>query len=193
LQLAVLSSSIYPYILQLTDWRVFIVEETKALLHSSMAMNNLLKASVTLFLLLMISLIRFYCCQALVIGVMTRAEFTRFDFFLLFFDHVFHLIALILLGLYTEMTDQSVQILGQVPFLLGIFFSTTYSPGAGIKGLEEMKYLFISFYVWCMIPEMQMEGCPAENKPYFISSCHPSSFPSYSYYGSLASIALNRP
>ena len=80
------------------------------------------------------------------------------------FNNIFQLFALICLGLYTEMPDQRVQILGQVPFLLSIFFSTSYSPGAGIKGAKELKYLFSTFYVWCMLPEMGMEGCPAERK-----------------------------
>jgi hypothetical protein len=153
-----------PYILQLTDWRVFMVEETEALLHSSKAMNKHLKALLTLFLLLIITLIRFGC-QELVIGVMTRAEYTRIEFFVgILFDNVFQLIALICMGLYTEMTDQMVQILGQVPFLLSIFFSTTYSPGAGIEGVKELRYLFPNYYVWCMLPEMGVEGCPAESK-----------------------------
>ena len=153
-----------PYILQLTDWRVFMVEETEALVHSSLAMNKHLKASLTLFLLFIITLIQFGC-QELVLGAMMRAEFTRIEFFVgILFDNVFQLIALICLGLYTEMTDQMVQILGQVPFLLSIFFSTTYSPGAGIEGVKELRYLFPNFYVWCMLPEMGVEGCPAENK-----------------------------
>ena len=50
-----------PYILQLADWRVFLVEETEALLHSSKAMNKHLKALLTLFLLLMITIIQFGC------------------------------------------------------------------------------------------------------------------------------------
>jgi hypothetical protein len=96
-------------------------------------------------------------CQEVVFGVMTRAEFTRIEFFFgMLFDNVFQLIALICLGLYTEMPDQRVQILGQVPFLLSIFFSTSYSPGAGVKGAKELKYLFSTFYVWCMLPEMGM-------------------------------------
>ena len=132
-------------------------------MHSSMAMNRLLKTILTLFLLLMITIIQFGCQEA-VFGVMTRAEFTRTEFFFgILFDNVFQLIALICLGLYTEMPNQRVQILGQVPFLLSIFFSTSYSPGAGKKGVKELRYLFSTFYLWCMLPEMGMEGCPAEN------------------------------
>jgi hypothetical protein len=153
-----------PYFLQLMDWRIHLVEEAEALMHSSIATNKLLKTILTLFLLLMITIIQFGCQEA-VFGVMTRAEFTRIVFFFgIFFDNVSSLIALIYLGLYTEMPDQRVQILGQVPYLLGIFFSASYSPGAGIKGTKELKYLFSNFHVWCMLPEMGMEGCPAENK-----------------------------
>jgi hypothetical protein len=79
---------------------------------------------------------------------MTRAKFTRIEFFFgMLFDNVFQLIALICLGLYTDMPDQRVQILGQVSFLLRIFFSTSYSLGAGIKGVKELKYFFSTFYV----------------------------------------------
>ena len=153
-----------PYFLQLVDWRIHMVEEAEALMHSSMATNKLLKTILTLFLLLVITIIQFGC-QEVVFGVMTRAEFTSIEFFFgMLFDNVFQLIALICLGLYTEMPDQRVQILGQVPFLLSIFFSTSYSPGAGVKGAKELKYLFSTFYVWCMLPEMGMEGCPAESK-----------------------------
>jgi hypothetical protein len=150
-----------PYFLQLVDWQIHMVKEAEALMHSSMAMNKLLKRILTLFLLLIITIIQFGC-QEVVFGVILRAEFTRVEFFFgILFDNVFQLIALICLGLYTEMPDQRVQNLGQVPFLLSMFFSTTYSPGAGIKGAKELKYLFANFYLWCMLPEMGMEGCPA--------------------------------
>ncbi len=153
-----------PYFLQLMDWQIHMVEEAKALLHSSVAMNKLPKTSLTLFLLLMTTIIQIGCQEA-VFGVMTRAEFTRIEFFFgILFNNVFQLIALICLGFYTEMPDKRVQILGQVLFLLSIIFSTSYSPGAGIKGAKELKYLFSTFYVWCMLPEMGMEGCPAKNK-----------------------------
>merc|ERR1712071_408330 len=45
-----------------------------------------------------------------------------------------------------------------------IFFSTTFSPGAGVKGLKSLRYLFARFYLWCMLPgDIGMEGCPANN------------------------------
>ena len=87
-------------------------------MHSSMAMNKLLKTSLMLFLLLMITIIQFGC-QDVVYGVMTRAEFTRIEFFFgILFDNVFQLIALICFGLYTEMPDKRVQILVQIHEIL---------------------------------------------------------------------------
>jgi hypothetical protein len=46
-----------------------------------------------------------------------------------------------------------------------IFFSTTFSPGSGVAGLKELRYLFARFYFFCMIPGVQddMEGCPDED------------------------------
>jgi len=111
-----------PYFLQLVEWQIHMVEEAEALMHSSMAMNKLLKMSLMLFLLLMITIIQFGCQEA-VFGVMTRAEFTRIEFFFgILFDNVFQLIALICFGLYTEMPDKRVQILVQIHEIL----SATY-------------------------------------------------------------------
>ena len=36
--------------------------------------------------------------------------------------------------------------------LLLIFFSTTFSPGAGVPGLKALRYLFARFYLWCRVP-----------------------------------------
>ena len=44
---------------------------------------------------------------------------------------------------------QVVQMVGGMPFLFMIFFSTTMSPGAGVGGFKEMRYLFPRFYFWC--------------------------------------------
>ena len=68
-----------PNFLQLVDWRIHMVEEAEALMHSSMATNKLLKMILTLFLLLVITIIQFNC-QEVVFGVTTRAEFTRIEF-----------------------------------------------------------------------------------------------------------------
>merc|ERR1712029_42157 len=77
---------------------------------------------------------------------------------------LFLLVSIILFGLYSDLPDAAVQILGAMPFLFMIFFSTTFSPGAGVRGLKELRYLFSRYYLWCMLPEdIGMEGCPEEN------------------------------
>jgi len=148
-----------PYFLQLVDWRIFMVEEAEALLHSSKSMNKALKTCLTLFLLFIVSTIQFGCMEA-VIGTLSGPEF----FIAVLFDNLSLLVSMLLLGLYTDLPDQAVQILGAMPFLLMIFFSTIFSPGAGVNGLKELRYLFSRFYLWCMLPEdLGMEGCPESN------------------------------
>lgn len=69
-----------------------------------------------------------------------------------------------------------VQILASFPFLLMIFFSTTFSPGAGVAGVKSLRYLFSRFYFWCALEAhskelvededdifLSMEGCPPED------------------------------
>lgn len=53
--------SINPYLLALVDWRNFMTEEAEALMHSSKGMNKVLKSSLTVFLILVISLIEYGC------------------------------------------------------------------------------------------------------------------------------------
>ena len=54
-------------------------------------------------------------------------------------------------GLYSSLPLQVVQILASFPFLLMIFFSTTFSPGAGVAGVKSLRYLFSRFYFWCAL------------------------------------------
>ncbi|KAL7553391.1 hypothetical protein ACHAWF_016668 [Thalassiosira exigua] len=63
-----------------------------------------------------------------------------------------------------------VEIYGAMPFLFMIFFSTTFSPGAGVPGLKELRYLFPRYYMWCMLPEgaVTMEGCPESHLPLYL-------------------------
>ena len=49
---------------RLVDWRVYMIEEAEALLHSSKAMNKYLKTTLTLFLLFVISCVQFGCMDA---------------------------------------------------------------------------------------------------------------------------------
>jgi hypothetical protein len=48
-----------------------------------------------------------------------------------------------------------------------IFFSTTFSPGAGVDGVKELRYLFSRYYLrlWCCMlsDDEGMEGCPSES------------------------------
>ena len=110
-------------------------------------------------MLIVITAIQFACLDA-VIGTLTTAQL----FVGILFDNLSLLVGMILFGLYTNLPDQAVQILGAMPFLFMIFFSTTFSPGSGVKGVKALRYLFSRFYLWCMLPEdLGMEGCPESN------------------------------
>jgi hypothetical protein len=153
-----------PYFLQLVDWRVYMVEEAEALLHSSKSMNKFLKSILTVLLVIVVTLVQFGC-QELTIGTMTSVSW----FFGILFETFSSLVALICLGLYSDLPDQAVQIFGAMPFLFMIFFSTTFSPGAGVDGVKALRYLFPRFYLWCMIPlDLGMEGCPEENNMLYL-------------------------
>jgi ABC-type lipoprotein export system ATPase subunit len=149
-----------PYFLQLCDWRIMMLEEAEALLHSSKSMNKYLKTLLTMGLLIVVTAIQFGCQEA-VIGTLSTPEW----FVGILFDNASLMGMMLVLGLYTNLPDQAVQILGAMPFLLMIFFSTTFSPGAGVAGVKELRYLFSRYYLWCMLPEgiVAMEGCPASN------------------------------
>mmetsp|Transcript_7424 Transcript_7424/g.12925 ORF Transcript_7424/g.12925 Transcript_7424/m.12925 type:complete len:525 (-) Transcript_7424:384-1958(-) len=151
--------TLQPYFLQLTDWRIFMIEEAEALLHSSRSMNKLLKTCLTLFLFTIVVFVEFACLEA-VLSTLTTVEF----FFAIYFDNLATLVMIMLLGLYTELPSQAVMMLGGMPFMFMIFFSTTFSPGSGVNGIKGLRYLFARFYLWCMLPEdMGMEGCPESN------------------------------
>ncbi|EED87024.1 predicted protein [Thalassiosira pseudonana CCMP1335] len=149
-----------PYFLQLTDWRIYMIEEAEALLHSSKSTNKFLKTCLTLGLLVIISTIQFGVMN-IVIDTLGAGKF----YVGILFDNLSLLISMVCLGLYTDLPQQAVQILGSMPFLFMIFFSTTFSPGAGVAGLKNLRYLFARYYLWCMTPGVQlsMEGCPESN------------------------------
>jgi ABC-type lipoprotein export system ATPase subunit len=149
-----------PYFLQLCDWRIFMIEEAEALLHSSKEMNRFLKMCLAISLLVIISTIQFIC-QNLIIDTLNSTYF----YFAIMFDNISLMVAILCLGLYTDLPDQAVQIIGSLPFLFMIFFSTTFSPGAGVAGLKNLRYLFSRYYLWCEVPGVGeiMEGCPEEN------------------------------
>ena len=111
-----------------------MLEEAEALLHSSRSMNKFLKACVILTLLVAVSCIEFWCLD-LVIGTLKSIEF----FFGILFDTFSLLVPIICLGLYTNLSEQDAQFLAYMPFLFMLFFSTTFSPGAGVEGLKELR------------------------------------------------------
>jgi hypothetical protein len=151
---------INPYILSLVDWRNAMSEESEALLHSSKGANKILKSLVTLALVFVISLLEWGCIKACGSGL------DNVELWLgLLFDSISMTFTMMCLGIFSKLPFQSVQILGSLPFLLMIFLSTTFSPGAGVPVVKELRYLFARYYLWCTLPGVmdQMEGCPADN------------------------------
>jgi hypothetical protein len=149
-----------PYLLALADWRNFVSEEAEALLHASKSMNKALKTLLTLSIILVVSLIEWGMVTAVVGG------FGDVKFWVaMLVDSASLTFPFIFFGLYTKLPFQAVQIFSSLPFLFMIFFSTTFSPGSGVAGLKELRYLFARFYFWCMIPSVQddMENCPASD------------------------------
>merc|ERR1711935_1320424 len=53
-----------------------------------------------------------------------------------------------------------------LPFLFMVFFSGTFSPGAGVEGFKGLRFLFSRFYLWCRLPDVApfMEDCPAKSE-----------------------------
>ncbi|CAB9514741.1 expressed unknown protein [Seminavis robusta] len=152
--------TINPYLLSLVDWRNFMTEESEALLHSSKGMNKLLKTLLAMTMIFLIALLEYGFVNAVIGGL------SSFDYFVaMFFDSASMTFPFICFGLYTNLPFQAVEMLGSMPFLFMIFFSTTFSPGSGVPGLKALRYLFSRFYFWCMVPvvDQQMEGCPADS------------------------------
>ncbi|KAL7563047.1 hypothetical protein ACA910_007137 [Epithemia clementina (nom. ined.)] len=146
-----------PYLISLVDWRNTIDEEAKALMHSSIGINHGLKALLTSLIILLISFVEY----GVVNVVLENAS--SFTFWAgMFADSVSSTVPLICLGIYTKMDFQSVNVVGSFSFLCLIFLSTTFSPGAGVTGVKELRYLFPRYYFWCLIPDVQdrMDGCP---------------------------------
>jgi hypothetical protein len=67
------------------------------------------------------------------------------------FDYASLTLPFVCLGLYSRLPREFVQTLASMPFLLMIFFSSTFSPGAGVDGLKALRYLFPRFYLWCRL------------------------------------------
>jgi ABC-type lipoprotein export system ATPase subunit len=146
-----------PYLLSLVGWRIAMQEEAEALVHSSKGMNNLLKTMLSLFLIVLVSLLEYGVVNAVIDGL------SGIKFWLaILLDSASMTFPLIALSLFTNLPFQTVQILGTIPTMFIIFFSTTFSPGSGVPGISMLRYIFSRFYFWCMIPGVQddMDGCP---------------------------------
>jgi hypothetical protein len=159
-----------PYLLALVDWRNFMSEEAEALMHASKSLNKTLKTALTLALLLIISLVQFGITTAVINGLESSSFWVA-----MLMDSASVTFPFLCFGLYSLLPIQTAQIFSLFPFLLMIFFSTTFSPGSGVAGLKELRYLFVRFYFWCMTPDVQdsMENCPdsdGENMLYLVLS-----------------------
>ena len=148
---------LYPYLLTLTDWRNVTNEEAEALLHSSKTNIKAMKVLLTMTLFLLATLLEWGCVNGVVDG------FEGGEFFVgMMIDALSLFSPFLFFGLYTKLPFEAVETLSFLPFLFMIFFSATFSPGSGVAGLKELRYLFTRFYFYCSIPVVQdsMEGCP---------------------------------
>jgi hypothetical protein len=150
----------FPYLMSLVDWRNAMEEEAEALLHSSKNINKILKTIVTLILIFLINILQFAF-----VNVVLEGLFDIKYFIAMFLDFISLTCYGIALGIYSNMPSEVIQVVGSIPVLCMIFFSTTFSPGSGLPGLKSLRYLFPRFYFWCMLPSVDvlMEGCPPEN------------------------------
>jgi hypothetical protein len=147
-----------PYLYSLVDWRDYMNEEAEALVHASKSMNTFLKTSLTLTMVLVISILEFAVVNADISGLESVSFWVG-----MLMDSVSLTFPFICLGLYTGLPFQTFAVLAGVPHMLMLFFSTTFSPGSGVEGVKELRYLFPRFYLWCMIPQVEdsMENCPS--------------------------------
>jgi len=151
--------AINPFLIALADWRNTMIEEADALMHCSVQTNLALKSCVTLLLLVFINVVSFGCLIACLDTDVTNNAGMWVS---MLFDSASLTLPFICFGLYSKLPLQTVSILASLPFLFMIFFSTTFSPGAGVDGVKALRYLFARFYLWCRLPDFEddMEGCP---------------------------------
>lgn len=149
---------INPYLLGLVEWRDCMLEESEALVHSSATMNMVLKIVMTLTLIVLLAAVEYGVVNLVIDGLFLEPRYWA----AMLCDAGSLQLPLVCLGLFTRLPFQTVQLVGSLPFLLMVFFSTTFSPGAGVAILKELRYLFPRFYFWCMVPgiEQNMEECP---------------------------------
>jgi len=125
-----------PYLIALPDWRNTMREEAEALMHCSVETNLALKSCIVLLLLIAIS----GCAFGVLNACMDSLDSAAIWAFMLF-DSASLTLPFICFGLYSMLPLQVVQIVASLPFLFMIFFSTTFSPGAGVEGVKALRYL----------------------------------------------------
>merc|ERR1712226_671007 len=106
-------------------------------------MNRALKTALTVTVIFLVSLAEY--------GVVTAVidDLSHIKFWVAtFFDSASMTFPFICLGVYSHLSFQLVEIIGSMPFLLMIFFSTTFSPGSGVEIVKELRYLFSRFFFW---------------------------------------------
>ena len=153
--------SLQPFLLSQVEWRNNMLEETEALLHSSPNLNRFLKLLMALSLVFILTGLEFGVVNAVIDNLLSDAKY----WVAMLCDSASLTLPLVTMGIYTRLPFETVQIVGSVPFLGMLFLSTTFSPGAGVSVLKELRYIYPRFYYWCMLPVVgdQMEGCPADN------------------------------
>jgi hypothetical protein len=126
---------------------------------SSKTINKALKCFLTLFLIVIVSLLEFGCINAVVKGLGGANQLLA-----MLMDNVSLTFPFLFFGLYSNLSFQAVETFASIPFILMIFFSTTFSPGSGLEGVKDLRYLFSRFYWFCILPGVQdsMEGCPSD-------------------------------
>ena len=155
--------AVQPFLISLTDWRNIVSEEAEALMHSSVQSMLALKTIVTLSLMTVVITAAWGCLVAVLDTSVTNDPAM---WVAMLCDLASFTLPFVFLGLYSRLPLQFVQTLAAMPFLFMIFFSSTFSPGAGVDSLKVFRFLFPRFYLWCRLPDVKgmLEGCPAKNE-----------------------------
>ena len=144
--------AVNPFLIGLTDWRNIVREEAEALMHSSVQSMLALKTIVTLSLMTVVITAAWGCLVAVLDTSVTNDPAM---WVAMLCDLASFTLPFVFLGLYSRLPLQFVQTLAGIPFLFMIFFSSTFSPGAGVEGLKALRYLFPRFYLWCRLPDVK--------------------------------------
>merc|ERR1711935_907177 len=155
--------AVNPFLIGLTDWRNIISEEADALMHSSVQSMLALKTVVSLTLIVVVITLAWGC---LVVVLDTHVTNDAEMWVGMLFDLASLTLPFICFGLYSTLPLQIVQTVASLPFLFMVFFSGTFSPGAGVEGFKGLRFLFSRFYLWCRLPDVApfMEDCPAKSE-----------------------------